>query len=116
MVRVSVLESEGRTAGYFKVTMRAVIEVNFVARFKTQADRTPESLDSTSGIHGKTCVPGLNATQGSHEPCRRVLIGNAKIHEAELAGDKSPERPSWSGIWVQTTRSRDAGSCLQTAW
>src|SRR4029077_17077295 len=91
-VRVPVLEPEGRTEGNFKVIVRAVIEVNFVARFKAQADRTPESLDSPSGIHGETCVPGLNSTQGSHEPCGRVLIGNAKIHEAELAGDIGPER------------------------
>src|SRR5882762_993404 len=91
-VRVPVLEPEGRTKGNFKVIVRAVIEVNLVARFKTQADRTPESLDSTPGIHGETCVPGLNATQGSHEPCGRILIGNAKIHEAELAGDIGPER------------------------
>ena len=91
-VRVPALEPEGRTEGNFKVIVRAVIEVNFVARFKAQADRTPESLDSTSGIHGETCVPGLNSTQGSHEPCGRVLIGNAKIHEAELAGDIGPER------------------------
>ena len=48
--------------------MRAVIEVNFVARLKPQANGAPESLDSAAGIHGETGVPGLNAAQGSYKP------------------------------------------------
>src|ERR1700720_3200927 len=92
MVQVPVLEPEGRSEGYFEVIMCAVIKVNLVARFKTQADRTPESFDSSSGIHGETGVSGLNATQGSHEPCGRLLIRNAEIHEAKFTGDIGPKR------------------------
>ena len=90
---VPVLEPEGRTESYFKVIMRSVIEVDFVARLKTQSDRAPEAFDTGARVHGKTSVPGLNATQSSHEPRGRVLIGNAEIHETELAGDIGPKRP-----------------------
>jgi hypothetical protein len=71
---VPVLESEGRTEGYLEVIMRSVIEVDFVARLKTQSDRTPETFDTAARVHGEASVPSLNATQGSYESRRRVLI------------------------------------------
>jgi hypothetical protein len=54
--------------------MRSVIEVDFVARLKTQSDRAPEAFDTGARVHGEASVPGLNATQGSYESRRRVLI------------------------------------------
>jgi hypothetical protein len=71
---VPVLESEGRTEGYLEVIMRSIIKVDFVARLKTQSDRAPEAFDTGARVHGEASVPGLNATQGSYESRRRVLI------------------------------------------
>src|SRR6185369_1805123 len=88
----SRLESESRPEGYFEVIMRAVIEVDLVTGLKTQSDGTPESFDSAAGVHGETGVPGLNAAQGSYEPCGSVLIGDAEINKAEFASDIGSKR------------------------
>ncbi len=85
--------------------MRAVVEVDLVTSLEPQADRTPESFDSTARIQGKTGVPGLNAAQGSYESRRRVLIGDAEINETECASDLGSKR-SRAGLKF---RSKQAG-------
>ena len=54
---VPVLEPEGRTEGYFKVIMCAVIEVNLVASLKTQAKRTQNPSTPAPGYKAKRVSP-----------------------------------------------------------
>jgi len=67
---VPILEPEGRTEGYFKVTMRSVIEVDFVARLKTQSDRAPRSLRHRRQGTGRNECP--------RSECHRKLVRKEK--------------------------------------
>src|SRR6266849_1946733 len=93
---VSILETDHRADGYFEVIPSAVVEVDFVAHFEPHTDGPPEAFHSSTGIQSKLCTAVVHGAQRPYETGRRILIGNAEIHEPHLTGGVGPERPGAS--------------------
>jgi hypothetical protein len=89
----SNLEPQRRTERHFQVIASAVVEVDLVPRFQSQAERSPESLNSATRVRCKASVTRRNTVNLVDERRTRNRARRGKIYEPHLAGDKYPERP-----------------------
>jgi len=85
-------ESEKRAEGDAQVIVRALVEINLVSSFETEAHRAKRGLDSRTRIKRSVQARGTQVEEGTNDVNVRQQAGTEpEIHEPSFKGGKGME-------------------------
>jgi hypothetical protein len=75
----------------------SITEIDLVASIQPQTERTRKPFHAQPRIKRWPRVSGRHAIEGTSKSRRRILVGNAKVHKADLPGY---EHAQWSASQI----------------
>ena len=100
------LEAEHWAESGPEVVSAAVVEVNFVADFKPQSERTHKAFHAPARIESELCVTVRDRPQRTGKSRQRSAVGRIKVHKTDLPGHKKTD---WTGslkFWPEQPSQR----------
>lgn len=93
----ALLESENRSERDAQVIVRALVEIDLVSGFETEAHRTERGLDSRTRIKGRVQARGTQVEERANDINIRQQAGTEpEIHESSFKRGKRMEMTSAS--------------------
>src|SRR5581483_3351300 len=104
-----VLEPEMRSEGDLQVVVGAVDQVDFIASFQAQANRTDEGFKSGARVKGEVSTCTAHTSDGIAElrTIDRAAVGGLEVDEANFAGHENTERPGGTGLKLRPEQSSE---------